>query len=391
MKCDVEKPARSSIVSLESSEDAEWHRQLRERITTIDRLAAAVPGERILAPSTLKEAAKVCRVYPMAVTPYYASLFLPDPSACPIRRQCVPDIREIEYAGEDSEDPLLEEEYSPVPGIVHRYPDRVLLMLTLECATYCRHCTRKRKVGDARRRISFDQVLEGIDYIRRNRKIRDVLLSGGDPLMLDDARLEKTLSLIRAIPHVEVVRIGTRMPVTLPQRITPKLVSMLRRYHPLWLNTHFNHPLEITAESRRALSLLADAGIPLGNQTVLLRGVNDDPETIRELMHLLVANRVRPYYLYQCDRSRGVNHFRTPIRTGIDIHRSLVGHTSGFAIPVFVVDLPGGGGKVPMTDESIVLDSKEEMLVRNFEGRIFSIRNPNGAFTKDVPGRGAGK
>jgi lysine 2,3-aminomutase len=348
---------------------SDWHWQLANRITN----PADLPGD-IGILEKHGEAEQVAQVYPMAITPYYLSLINRDNPSCPVRRQCIPDPSELNYSCEDLEDPLSEEEFSPVTGLIHRYPDRVLLMVTLECAAYCRHCTRKRKVGDTTKRILREDIFKGIDYIRVHPEIRDVLLSGGDPLTLDDEFLESIISQIRAIPHVEVIRIGTRVPVVMPQRITPSLVAMLKKYHPLWINTHFNHPAEFTPESERALASLANAGIPLGNQTVLLKGINDDADIIKKLIHLLVRNRVRPYYLYHCDYSRGISHFRTSIGKGIEILNKLIGFTSGFAIPTYVIDLPQGGGKIPLGPEYILENSDSEVVLRNFEGRVYTIK-----------------
>lgn len=348
----------------------DWHWQFSNRIRTpADAYRYAGEAEK---PDPGTE--KVAEIYPMAITPYYLSLVDWKNPGCPVRLQCMPDPRELEFGGEDLEDSLREEQFSPVPGLVHRYPDRVLLLVTLECAMYCRHCTRKRKVGDNKEKITPEGIRRGIAYIRDHPQIRDVLLSGGDPLILEDGRLSDILREIREIPHVEVIRIGTRVPVVMPQRITKSLADMLGQYHPLWINTHFNHPAEFTPESEKALSILADAGIPLGNQTVLLKGINDDAQMITRLVHLLVKNRVRPYYLYHCDYSRGVRHFRTTIRKGIEIQQKLIGFTSGFAVPTYVVDMPGGGGKIPLMPEYIVRESDSELVLRNFEGRLFSVK-----------------
>lgn len=352
---------------------SDWRWQLSNRITK----PADVFGYGVASEKLDQEADRVANVYPMAITPYYFSLICWDDPRCPVRLQCMPDSSELKFACEDLEDPLREEQFSPIPGLIHRYPDRALLMVTLECATYCRHCTRKRKVGDNKEIITRDGIGKGIEYIRKNSQIRDVLLSGGDPLVLDDEVLEAIIREIREIPHVEVIRIGTRVPVVMPQRVTESLTSMLKKYHPLWINTHFNHPAEFTPESERALAALAGAGIPLGNQTVLLKGINDDADIIKALIHLLVKNRVRPYYLYHCDYSRGVQHFRTSIKKGIEILQELIGFTSGFAIPTYVVDVPGGGGKVPLWPEYILKNSDSEVVLKNFEGTVFPIGKPD--------------
>lgn len=316
--------------------------------------------------------------FPLSITPYYLSLIDTDDYANdPVFLQAFPRSAELEVMPGDMADPLAEDKDSPVPGITHRYPDRVLFQVSNVCSMYCRHCTRKRRVGD-RDFIPGREVLkEGIAYIRNTPVVRDVLLSGGDPLMLSDGYLDWLLTELRAIPHVEIVRIGTRMPVVLPYRITDELVAMLKRHHPLWINTHFNHPREITTSSRRALARLADAGIPLGNQTVLLAGVNDCPRIMRRLVHRLVQNRVRPYYLYQCDMSEGLSHFRTPVGKGIEIIESLIGHTSGLAVPTYVIDAPGGGGKIPVMPQYLISWNTNKVVLRNFEGVITSYKEPD--------------
>ncbi|HSH14239.1 MAG TPA: lysine 2,3-aminomutase, partial [Desulfurivibrionaceae bacterium] len=273
--------------------------------------------------------------------------------------------------------PLSEDKDSPVIGITHRYPDRVLFHVSNLCSMYCRHCTRKRKVGDADAIPGRQDLLAGLDYIRNTPVIRDVLLSGGDPFMLSDGLLDWLLGELRAIEHVEVIRIGTRTPVVLPQRITDELVKILAKHHPLWINTHFNHPREVTTRSAAALAKLADAGIPLGNQSVLLAGVNDCPRIYKNLVHKLVRNRVRPYYLYQCDLSEGLSHFRTPVGKGIEIIESLIGHTSGFAIPTYVIDAPGGGGKIPVMPNYLISWSNNKVILRNYEGVIATYKEPD--------------
>ncbi len=294
--------------------------------------------------------AAVCRRYPMRINPYYLGLITGPHD--PLWRQAVPDPRELT----DTvclEDPLDEENLSPVPNLVHKYPDRALFLVASQCAMYCRFCTRKRKVGTAQMAVSDETIRAGLDYIRKTPAIRDVLVSGGDPLLLSDERLAWLLGALRAIPSVEIIRIGTRVPCTLPMRVTTRLAALLKRFHPLYVNTHFNHPAELTAEAARACSRLADAGIPLGCQTVLLRGVNDAPLVIRRLMHGLLRMRVKPYYLFQADMSRGTDHLRTKVETGIEILRSLIGHTSGLAVPTLALDAPGGGGKIPLLPEYI--------------------------------------
>ena len=310
------------------------------------------------------------------ITPYFASLMDPHNPNCPIRKQILPTKGEvIPFTGE-MEDSLSEDAHSPVPGLVHRYPDRVLMLVTNQCASYCRYCTRSRIVGDPTHAFSSKDYGAQLDYIRRTPQVRDVLLSGGDPLTLAPRVLERLLSALREIPHVEIVRIGSRVPVFMPQRITDELCEMLQRFHPLWVNIHVNHPYEITPELAQACDKLSRAGIPLGNQSVLLAGVNDDPHIQRKLVHDLVRIRVRPYYLYQCDLVHGVGHFRTPIGKGIEIIESLRGHTSGFAVPTYVVDAPGGGGKIPLNPNYLISYSDHKIVLRNYEGYITTYEEP---------------
>lgn len=309
----------------------------------------------------------VVRRYPMRINPYYLGLIRERDD--PIFKQCIPDPRELQDQ-RGLIDPLAEERFSPVPGLTHRYPDRVLFLISDQCAVYCRFCNRKRKVG-RKGLVTQETIKEGIAYIKANKQIRDVLLSGGDPMLLETLDLEKVLRSLRKIPHVQIIRIGTRVPCTLPQRVTPSLVHMLKKYHPIYINTHFNHPREITKEASRACTMLADAGIPLGCQTVLLRGVNDDPETMRELMQRLLMIRVKPYYLFQSDHALGTSHFWTPLKKGLEILSALQGHTSGLCIPHFCIDLPGGGGKVPLVPEYICGSEKDALIVKNFEGIPF--------------------
>lgn len=315
--------------------------------------------------------------FAVAVTPYFASLIDKHNPNCPIRRQAIPLVEESIPDIHGLADPLAEDAMSPVSNLVHRYPDRVLLIVTETCHMYCRHCTRRRRVGFKEKPISKADLENAAGYIQQNPYIRDVLISGGDPLTLSDHSLEQIIKAIREIPHVEIIRIGTRAPVTNPFRITPKLVRMLRKYHPLWINVQFNHPLEITPEASQACAMLADAGVPLGNQTVLLRGINDSVAVQKELVHKLVQIRVRPYYLYQCDLAAGIGHFRTPVSLGIEVMEQLHGHTSGFAIPTFVVDAPGGGGKIPILPQYMICQTPEKIVIRNYEGKIFSYPKPN--------------
>ena len=284
--------------------------------------------------------------------------------------------QELHQADSDLLDPLHEDEDSPAPGLTHRYPDRCLLLITDQCSMYCRHCTRRRFAGQNDAGLPVDQVDQAIEYIRNTPQIRDVLLSGGDALLVSDERLEYIISKLREIPHVEIVRIGSRTPVVLPQRITPALCNMLKKYHPVWLNTHFNHPNEITPESAKACAMLADAGIPLGNQSVLLAGINDCVFTMKKLVNELVKIRVRPYYIYQCDLSMGLEHFRTPVSKGIEIIEGLRGHTSGFCVPTFVVDAPGGGGKTPVMPQYIISQTPKKVILRNYEGVITTYTEP---------------
>ena len=310
----------------------------------------------------------------MAVTPYFASLLDPQRPNCPLRRQCVPSAREFYISPYDMIDPCGEDRDNPVPGIVHRYPDRVLLLVTDQCATYCRHCTRRRLIDPKEHIISPDKLQAAYDYIKSNRKVRDVLISGGDPLMLSDEVLETMISNIRQIPHVEFLRIGTRLPVTLPQRITEELIAVLKKYSPIWISIHFNHPKEITKRTKKACDMLADNGIPLGSQTVLLKGINDRPYIMRKLMQELLKVRVRPYYIYQCDLARGISHFRTSISVGINIMEKLRGFTSGYAVPTYVVDGPGGGGKIPVAPNYVISQAKNLFVLRNYEGKMYTYR-----------------
>jgi len=325
-----------------------------------------------------KELQKTIKKFPLLITPYYLSLInKKNYKNDPIFKQSFPDVRELNIVSSEIKDSLSEDKDSPEKGIIHRYPDRVLFEVTNRCSMYCRHCTRKRRVGDQDYVLSKTILKKGINYIKKTPAIRDVLLSGGDPFMLPDDCLDWILGEIQKIPHVEVIRIGTRMPVVLPYRITDNLVRVLKEYHPIWINTHFNHPREITTSAKVALAKLANAGIPLGNQTVLLAGVNDCPRIMKKLVHKLVQNRVRPYYLYQCDLSEGLSHFRTPVSKGIEIIEALIGHTSGFAVPRYVVDAPGGGGKIPLTPNYLISWSTNKVILRNYEGVITSYKEPD--------------
>jgi lysine 2,3-aminomutase len=344
----------------------EWEELLMQSITGIEDLPLEFSGNR-------EGIAKVIKKYPMRINPYYFSLI--EKEGDPIWRQCIPDERELmDPFGID--DPLHEEEDSPVPGLTHRYPDRVLLLVSNKCAMYCRFCTRKRKVGVPLRHITMEQVMKGIEYIRNHPEVRDVILSGGDPLLLKDSVIECILKELRKIKHVEIIRIGTRVPCTLPQRITPELCDILRRYHPLYMSLHFNHPREITADAGEACGMLADAGIPLGCQTVMLKGVNDNPEVIKELMQKLLRIRVKPYYIYQCDLTKGVNHFRTRVSKGLEVVEALRGHTSGLAVPHFIIDAPGGGGKIPLLPEYLIRKEGNVYILRNYMGLEYEYPEP---------------
>ena len=350
----------------------DWHWQVRNRIETLDELKKYIDLTQE-EEDGIRESLKTLR---MAITPYYLSLIDPDNPNDPIRKQSVPSALELQRSTADLEDPLHEDSDSPVPGLTHRYPDRVLMLITDQCSMYCRHCTRRRFAGQKDASSPLNNIDAAIDYIARTPQVRDVLLSGGDALLVSDDRLEYIISKLRAIPHVEVIRIGSRVPVVLPQRITPELVEMLKKYHPIWLNTHFNHPDEITEESRAAVTRLADAGIPLGNQSVLLAGINDCTHVMKRLVHELVKMRVRPYYIYQCDLSLGIEHFRTPVSKGIEIIENLRGHTSGYAVPTFVVDAPGGGGKTPVMPNYVISQSPGKVVLRNYEGVITTYTEP---------------
>lgn len=349
----------------------DWRWQLSHSLTSAADFTEVID----LLPDEL-QALQTPGLFKVGVTPYFASLIDPLDPNCPIRRQVIPTLAETHISGDEIQDSLAEDAHSPVPGLVHRYPDRVLMLVNSQCAGYCRFCTRSRLVGDPHQQFTERQYQQQIDYIAANSAVRDVLLSGGDPLILPQSILESILSRLRDIPHVEVIRIGTRAPVYLPMRVDNELAQMLSRYHPLWMNIHFNHPKEITPEVQQALSILANAGIPLGSQTVLLAGVNDCPQTIKNLVHQLVKNRVRPYYLYQCDQVPGSSHFRTSIAVGVEIIENLRGHTSGFAVPTFVIDAPEGGGKVPIFPQYLLSYSDRTAVVRNYEGLISSYHQP---------------
>ncbi len=364
--------------SIASEEWRDWRWQLQNRITSLDQLRGVVT----LTPEEEEGIAQCLTRLRMAITPYYASLIDPDNPNCPIRRQAIPVVHELRLGESDRADPLDEDVDSPVPHVTHRYPDRVLFLVTSVCSMYCRHCTRRRFAGHTDRAISRDEIMAGVHYIRNTPQVRDVLISGGDPLTLTDDALEFIIHELRAIPHVEIIRIGTRTPVVMPQRITEELCAMLRKYHPIWLNTHFNHPKEITSESSRACEMLVDAGIPVGNQSVLLKGVNDCPHIMKKLVHELVKIRVRPYYIYQCDLSMGIEHFRTSVGKGIEIIEKLRGHTSGFAVPTYVIDAPGGGGKIPAAPQYLISQTDTQVILRNYEGVITAYTEPEAKISR---------
>jgi lysine 2,3-aminomutase len=367
----------AAIKNIKSTATAEewkdWHWQLRNRITSyadLKKYIRLMPEEEEVFETNIFS-------FRMAITPYYLSLIDQTNPHDPVRLQAIPRILESHISIEDMPDPLHEDADSPVPGMTHRYPDRVLLLLTDQCAMYCRHCTRRRKAGETDAPMPKDNVDKAIEYIRKNKEIRDVILSGGDPLTLSDERLDEILAKLSKIKHVDIVRIGTRLPVVLPQRITDSLIKVMKKYKFLWLNTHFNHPQELSAEACAALAKLAEAGIVLGNQSVLLKGINDHVDVMKQLVHGLVKNRVRPYYIYQCDLSEGIAHFRTPVSKGIEIMESLRGHTSGLCIPTFVVDAPGGGGKIPVMPNYIISQMPGRVILRNYEGLLTAYTEPD--------------
>ena len=356
--------------------DEQWHDwqwQIKHRITKAEELKRFIP----LSGQDEEDIKAVLEKFRIAITPYYLCLIDPEDLDDPVKLQSIPSIEETHVARSDMTDPLDEDKDSPVPGLTHRYPDWVLFLVTDMCGMYCRHCTRRRFAGQKDRESSTERIKNGIEYIRNTPQVRDVLLSGGDALLLSDSRLEWIISELRQIEHVEIIRIGTRAPVVLPSRITDELVNMLKKYHPIWINTHFNHYNEITSESAAAIARLADAGFPLGNQSVLLRGVNDCVNIMRTLVTRLAAMRVRPYYLYQCDLSTGIEHFRTPVSKGIEIIEGLRGHISGFCVPTFVVDGPAGGGKIPVMPNYVLSTSPSRTVLRNYEGVITTYTEPD--------------
>ncbi len=377
-----EPPSSAALLSLKAFHSAgrgpwvgvgegdwgDWRWQLKNRIATPEQLQRYLPD---LSPEE-KAGAELTRTrLALGITPYFFNLIDPHDPLCPIRWQVVPRLEEVDVAPWEMTDPCGEDAHSPVPGLVHRYPDRVLFLVTDRCASYCRYCTRSRLVSNASGYDFIPEFDRQIQYIREHPEVRDVLLSGGDPLLLSDEKLGQLLGQLRSIPHVEFLRLGTRIPIFLPQRITPALTEVLRRVHPLFMSVHVNHPRELTVESRAALERLADAGIPLGSQSVLLRHVNDDPVVMKALVQKLLICRVKPYYLYQCDLITGSAHLRTSVRRGLEIMEQLRGQTTGYAIPQYTIDAPGGGGKVPINPAYTLSHNADRLVMRNYEGKVY--------------------
>ncbi len=358
-----------------AANDTDWNNWIWQQKHRIRDLAGL--SKVINLTTQEKDAYQQCHQnFNMAITPYYATLIDRDNPSCPVRQQSVPKADELVILETDLEDPLAEERDMPVPGITHRYPDRVLFYTTHNCPVYCRHCTRKRKVADPTTQAAQKQIEDCLDYIRRTPRIRDVILSGGDPLSMSNSKLEFIISSLRAIPHVELIRLGTRNLVTLPQRIDDELLDIVQKYAPIHFNTHFNHPREMTREALLAATKIALSGCTIGNQTVLLKGINDDAKIMLELCHKLLMMRIRPYYIYQCDLSQGISHFRTPIATGIEIMEKLRGWTSGLAIPQYVIDAPGGGGKIPMSPNYLVAEDGNKVTLRNYQYQQYLYYGP---------------
>jgi lysine 2,3-aminomutase len=353
----------------------DWHWQVRNRIRTQEQLERML----VLSEEEREGLSRAGSMLPLGITPYYMSLLARHDPQQPLRRTVIPTAAEFTHAPGEADDPLGEEHDSPVPGLVHRYPDRVLLLALDFCSSYCRYCTRSRVVGQGELVPNTQRLEQAFDYIRRHAAVRDVLISGGDPLFMSEDKLDWMLSRLRAIPHVEFIRIGTKMPAVLPQRITRELCRVLRKHHPLWMSLHFAHPDECTPETFQACTRLADAGIPLGSQTVLLRGINDNVETMKKLMHGLLKMRVRPYYLYQCDPITGSSHFRTSVQKGLEIIEGLRGHTTGYGVPTYVIDAPGGGGKIPLQPNYVVGRDGDDLVLRNYEGGTYRYPDPLGA------------
>lgn len=376
------KSANSDFISFgrgywekENIDDSKWNNfrwQLQNRVTNLSQLENHLNLSNKERNGVILSGNKLS----LSITPHFFNLIEANNPDCPIRKQVIPTVDEISVNSEEMSDPCGEDSHMPVPGLVHRYPDRVLFLLTDRCASYCRYCTRSRVVSGAGENNLKTNFEDAFQYLENNKSIRDVLFSGGDPLLYADNKLEKIIKRIRSIKHIEFIRIGTRIPIFLPQRITPNLCNMLKKYHPLWMSVHTNHPKELTSEVKQALEMLADSGIPLGNQSVLLKGVNDDISTMKSLVHKLLQCRVRPYYLYQCDLIEGSSHLRTSASKGIEIIEGLRGHTSGYAVPQFVIDAPGGGGKIPINPEYVVEKNSKQLKIRNYEGKSFIYPEP---------------
>ena len=376
------KSANSDFISFgrgywekENIDDSKWNNfrwQLQNRVTNLSQLENHLNLSNKERNGVILSGNKLS----LSITPHFFNLIEANNPDCPIRKQVIPTVDEISVSAEEMSDPCGEDSHMPVPGLVHRYPDRVLFLLTDRCASYCRYCTRSRVVSGAGENNLKTNFEDAFQYLENNKSIRDVLFSGGDPLLYADNKLEKIIKRIRSIKHIEFIRIGTRIPIFLPQRITPNLCNMLKKYHPLWMSVHTNHPKELTSEVKQALEMLADSGIPLGNQSVLLKGVNDDISTMKSLVHKLLQCRVRPYYLYQCDLIEGSSHLRTSASKGIEIIEGLRGHTSGYAVPQFVIDAPGGGGKIPINPEYVVEKNSKQLKIRNYEGKSFIYPEP---------------
>jgi lysine 2,3-aminomutase len=350
----------------------DWHWQLRNRITNLEDLEQYFE----LTDDERKVMYSLQFPFRTAITPHYLSIIDPTDANDPVRLQAIPRIMEQRVNVTDMDDPLHEDTDSPVPGLTHRYPDRVLLLVTDQCAMYCRHCTRRRLAGETDAAMPKERIDKAVEYIKAHPEVRDVVISGGDPLTLSDNRLDEILKKITEIEHIEMVRIGSRTPVVMPQRITDGLIKVLKKYPPIWLNTHFNHANEMTDDSKKALAKLVENGIVVSNQSVLLKGINDNIDVMKKLMHVLLANRVRPYYIYQCDLSMGIGHFRTTVSKGIEIIESLRGHTSGLAVPTFVVDAPEGGGKIPVQPQYVISQAPGKVVLRNYEGVISTYTEP---------------
>ena len=376
------KSANSDFISFgrgywekENIDDSKWNNfrwQLQNRVTNLSQLENHLNLSNKERNGVILSGNKLS----LSITPHFFNLIEANNPDCPIRKQVIPTVDEISVSSEEMSDPCGEDSHMPVPGLVHRYPDRVLFLLTDRCASYCRYCTRSRVVSGAGENNLKTNFEDAFQYLENNKSIRDVLFSGGDPLLYADNKIEKIIKRIRSIKHIEFIRIGTRIPIFLPQRITPNLCNMLKKYHPLWMSVHTNHPKELTSEVKQALEMLADSGIPLGNQSVLLKGVNDDISTMKSLVHKLLQCRVRPYYLYQCDLIEGSSHLRTSASKGIEIIEGLRGHTSGYAVPQFVIDAPGGGGKIPINPEYVVEKNSKQLKIRNYEGKSFIYPEP---------------